>query len=105
MAQDLRLDRTAIAQFCQRWQIVELAFFGAVLQGDVAPDSHVDVLVTFAPDGECSLSERQRMINDLSDVLGRTAEIVNRQGLDRNANHTRRRDILATAQTFYVAGG
>ena len=42
------LSEPAIAAFCQRWQIVELALFGSVLRADFRPDSDVDVLVTFA---------------------------------------------------------
>ena len=36
-----------LREFCQRWQITELAFFGSVLREDFGPDSDVDVLVSF----------------------------------------------------------
>jgi hypothetical protein len=33
-----------IAEFCQRWQIRELALFGSALRDDFGPDSDVDIL-------------------------------------------------------------
>jgi len=34
---------------CERWRIVELAFFGSVLRDDFGPHSDIDVLVRFHP--------------------------------------------------------
>jgi len=45
----ISLPMEAIAAFCQRWNIIELALFGSVLRDDFGPDSDIDVLVTFAP--------------------------------------------------------
>jgi predicted nucleotidyltransferase len=44
----LGVSQQAIAQFCQRWQMIEFAVFGSVLGSDFRPDSDIDVLVTFA---------------------------------------------------------
>jgi predicted nucleotidyltransferase len=46
--------RTALALFCRRWRITELALFGSVLRPDFRPDSDLDLLVTFAPDAAWS---------------------------------------------------
>jgi predicted nucleotidyltransferase len=40
-----------IEALCHKWKIKELALFGSVLQEDFRPDSDIDVLVTFEPDG------------------------------------------------------
>jgi uncharacterized protein len=45
----LKVSQSAIAQFCQRWKIVEFALFGSVLRDDFRSDSDVDALVTFDP--------------------------------------------------------
>ncbi len=42
----------AIADFCRRLHITELALFGSVLREDFRPDSDVDVLVEFEPDAQ-----------------------------------------------------
>ena len=47
MTDRLKVSLDAIAQFCQRWNIVEFALFGSVLRDDFRPDSDVDVLVTY----------------------------------------------------------
>lgn len=38
-----------IADFCRRWQVVELALFGSVMRDDFSPDRDVDVLVRCDP--------------------------------------------------------
>ena len=51
------LDHDAIATFCLRWALVELALFGSVLRDDFRPDSDIDVLVTFPPGLRPSLDD------------------------------------------------
>ena len=47
----INIPKDKIEKFCRRWKIKELALFGSVLREDFRPDSDVDVLVTFEPDG------------------------------------------------------
>jgi hypothetical protein len=51
-----QLPQPKLADFCRRWRIIELALFGSALRGDFRPDSDIDVLVTFDPDANWSLS-------------------------------------------------
>ena len=46
----IKLPMQQIAEFCQRWQVIEFALFGSVLRDDFRPDSDVDVMVQFHPD-------------------------------------------------------
>ena len=48
---------SAIAAFCGKWKITEVALFGSALRDDFDVASDIDLLVTFAPDVEWSLSE------------------------------------------------
>jgi predicted nucleotidyltransferase len=98
---DLPLD--AIAAFCRRWKITELALFGSVLRDDFRPDSDVDVLVRFAPDTDYSLVAYARMANELSDLLGRTVDLVSRAEVEQSANWIRRQEILHSAEVYYAA--
>lgn len=41
------IDRQAIADFCRKWHVTELALFGSVLRDDFHAGSDVDVVVTF----------------------------------------------------------
>ncbi|NEP06709.1 MAG: hypothetical protein F6K25_25800 [Okeania sp. SIO2G4] len=38
-----------IAQFCQRWNITDLALFCSVLNNKIHADSDIDILIRFAP--------------------------------------------------------
>jgi uncharacterized protein len=98
---DLPLD--AIAAFCRKWKITEFALFGSVLRDDFRPDSDIDVLVRFAPDANYSLLTFARMANELSDLLGRTVDLVSRDEVEQSANWIRRQEILHSAEVYYAA--
>lgn len=97
------LPHEAIATFCRKWNIVELAFFGSILRGDFRPDSDIDVLLRFALGVDYSLLMYARMANELSDILGRNVDLVSRDDVERGTNWIRRRDILNSAQIYYAA--
>lgn len=100
----ITLDRQKIADFCRKWKIVELDLFGSVLRDDFRPDSDVDVLATFAPDAAWSLLDHAGMEAELSALLGRPVDLVNRRAVERSPNWIRKRHILTSAQPCYVAG-
>jgi len=105
MPDGLRIDipEEPIADFCRRWKIAELAFFGSVLRDDFGPDSDVDVLVTFAPDATWSLFDHVDMQEELGRILGRPVDLVSRRGIERSRNPFRRRAILESARVVHVA--
>jgi len=86
--------------FCRKWKIKELSLFGSVLRNDFRPDSDVDVLVAFAPDAQWSLLDLPRMQNELSEIMGRTVDLVDLNGL---RNPFRRREILANREVVYAS--
>ncbi len=43
----IRIPRRKLTEFCRKYHIQKLAFFGSVLRDDFRPDSDVDVLVEF----------------------------------------------------------
>lgn len=92
-----------IEAFCLRWKIAELSLFGSVLRDDFRADSDVDVLVRFAPGADWSLSHRAQMQEELSTIMGRPADLVERQAVERSENYIRRRHILSSAEPVYVA--
>jgi predicted nucleotidyltransferase len=93
----------ALAEFCQRWQVRELAVFGSALSPGFRPDSDVDLLVTFAPDAEWGLFEHVRMEQELQALMGRSVDLVTRRAVENSANRLRREAILGSAQVIYVA--
>jgi len=99
----ISVDETQIAEFCQRWKVRELDFFGSVLREDFGPGSDVDVLVSFAPEANWGLLDHLQMKAELSALLGRKVELVSRRAIERSPNWIRRRAILDSAKPYYVA--
>ena len=96
-------DKRLIADFCGRWKITDLSFFGSVLREDFRPDSDVDVLVKFAQDAEWSLLDHAAMQDELASILGRRVDLVSHRAIERSSNWLRRDGILGTAEKVYVA--
>ncbi|MHC5056047.1 MAG: nucleotidyltransferase family protein [Planctomycetota bacterium] len=100
MAVKIAVDREKIAEFCRRWKLKELAFFGSVLRDDFKPESDVDVLVSFEPGDQWDLFDVLRMKRELGEILGREVDLVLRESL---VNPFRRHHILKTKQVIHVA--
>lgn len=99
----VELPLAAVADFCRRWKIVELAAFGSVLRDDFGPESDIDLLVTFAPDARWSLFDHMAMEEELATVLGRKVDLISRTAIEHSHNWIRRRAILGTARVVYAA--
>ncbi len=95
---NISIPPNSLEAFCRKWRIRELALFGSVLRDDFGPDSDVDVLVSFDDDAPWSLWDLIAMRDELSEVLGRPVDLVEREGL---RNPFRRRRILETRQVIY----
>ena len=104
MATQIALDHHRIAEFCEKWGIAEFSLFGSVLREDFRPDSDVDVLVRFAPGTIWGLLDIGRMEGELKSILGREVDLVRREAIERSKNYIRRKHILSSVETVYVAG-
>jgi hypothetical protein len=98
------IERSKVGEFCRRWRIAELALFGSVLRDDFRPDSDVDVLVTFESDAHWSLFDHVSMQEELGVILGRRVDLVTRAAVERSSNWIRKKAILSSAESYYVAG-
>ena len=103
MALHIDVPRDAIAAFCQRWHVTELAFFGSVLRDDFRPDSDIDVLVTFAPGKTPGLFALVAMGEELRHLFGRDVDLLTRFAVENSRNPVRSRRILNTAEPYYAA--
>lgn len=92
-----------IAAFCKRRQITELALFGSVLRNDFGPDSDIDVLVKFSPDAKLTFLALNQMEEELSGILGRPVDLVEKVAIEKSPNWIRRENILGSAKTIYAA--
>ncbi len=99
----IEIDRDKLADFCRRWKATKVAFFGSVLRDDFGPESDVDVLVSFEPEADWSLFDLVHMQDELCGILGRKVDLVERKAVEKSRNYIRRRHILRSAETVYVA--
>ena len=96
----IEVSQDQIAEFCQRHHIRRLAFFGSVLREDFKPESDVDVLVEFEPGHTPGLITLAGMEIELSDLLGRKADM--RTPADLSSYF--RQDVINMAQVQYEQG-
>jgi uncharacterized protein len=89
-----------IEAFCRRWKIKEFALFGSVLREDFRPDSDIDVLASFAPDGGITFDNRVEMLDELAEIFGREVDLVAKDAI---RNPFRRYNILTTKEVVYAA--
>ncbi len=95
----LTFDESTLARFCEQHRIRRLALFGSQLKGTARPDSDVDLLVEFQPDGVPGLFEIAAMEQELSDLLGgRKVDLRTLQDLSRYF----RDEVARTAEVQYA---
>ncbi len=103
MAARIPIPQNQIEKFCHKHRIEALALFGSVLRNDFRPDSDVDVLVEFEPDTKPRFYELLDMQAELSAILGRKVDLVEKHVVERSENYIRRRNILSQIEPVYVA--
>jgi len=103
MAIHVDISKDKIAAFCRRNHIRSFAFFGSVLRAAFGPDSDVDVLVEFEHGHKHGLMDFVRMEEELTEMFGQKAELVERRAVERSENYIRRRHVLESVETVYVA--
>ncbi len=99
----LGVDEAALAAFCRKWRVAEMALFGSVLRDDFGDGSDVDALVTFEAGAKPRLWDIFDMRDELKGLLGREVDLIERIVIERSRNYIRREDILSTAQVIYAA--
>jgi uncharacterized protein len=97
------IPRKKLAEFCRRWKITELAFFGSVLRDDFHSNSDIDLLVSFSPRAKISLFDLVRIQNELKEIFGRDVDLVERRAIEKSENYIRRKSILNNTKVIYAA--
>ncbi len=99
-----RLPLARIREICRCHGVEELAIFGSALRGDLRSKSDVDFLVRFQPGkGRPWLAHFQALEEDLSSLLGRPVDLIDRRSVEKSRNWIRRKAILESAQVVYAA--
>jgi len=94
----------AIARLCREYDVQELAVFGSALRNDFRAESDLDFLVVVKNDDYGPwASKLTELEQSLTQLLGRKADLVSRRAVEQSENYIRRRHILESARTIYVA--
>lgn len=94
-----------IAEFCEKWQIEELALFGSVLRDDFRAEgddpSDIDVLYTLVPHVQYGFQ-----IFDIKEqieaLFSRKVDFISRNAIQSSRNWLRRQTILNSEQVIYA---
>jgi len=92
-----------IAAFCQKWGVVELSVFGSVLRDDFTDESDVDVLFVLGVNVKLTLFALIDAQEELSLLLGRHVDFIEKGQGQKSPNYIRRKIILNSAQVIYAA--
>jgi len=103
MNNNLNIPKDKIVEFCRRHHIQRLGIFGSALREDFKPDINIDVLVDFDAGHSISMFEIIDIEQKLSELLGRKVDLVERRAVEKSENYIRRRHILQSVETIYVA--
>lgn len=103
---NITLDRAAIEKFCRKWRISEMCLFGSVLRDDFNEESDVDVLISYEGDHYLDRADRLTAQDELSKMLGRKVDWVNKLALSDDwapswTPKQLRDEIQKTAQVVY----
>lgn len=79
----IEIPRDRLAEFCRRNHIRRLSLFGSLLHGDFGPESDVDFLVEFEPGKTPGLFGMAEMEIELSEIIGRKADLRTAEDLSR----------------------
>jgi predicted nucleotidyltransferase len=96
----LDYDTAALEDFCKRWGVIKLAFFGAAGRNELMPHDVVDVLVALPADSRVSGWDLTTMEDELSDILGRAASLMDDGPI---ANPYRAAEIRHDSTVVYAA--
>ena len=94
----VRIPKDRIAEFCRRNHIRRLSLFGSVLRDDFTSESDVDLLVEFDPDHIPGLITLSSMEIELSEILGRKADLRTAEDLSPYF----RQQVVESAQVQYA---
>jgi len=96
----VEIPKHKIAAFCKKHHIRKLSVFGSALTGDFGPDSDIDLLVEFNPDHIPGFFRLAGMEIELSEILGRKADLRTAQDISRYF----RQEVLNSAEVQYAEG-
>ncbi len=95
----LGIPRDALEALCRRFGVRELCVFGSAARGELAPESDLDLLVSFDADRAVGFLMLARLQRELQELFGRNVDLVPKAGLKPLI----RSEVLAHSRVLYAA--
>ena len=92
-----------VEAFCRQNHIRSCGLFGSALREDFGDGSDIDVLVEFEQEYRPGFSELVEMQEELAGIFHRKVDLVERQAVEKSENYIRKRHILESVESIYVA--
>ncbi len=99
MHPSFNIPEKTLVDYCQRHHIRRLSLFGSHIKGRARAESDIDLLVEFDPEHTPNLFAMAGMEIELSDLLGKKADLRTANELSRYF----REEVVSTAEVQYVA--
>ena len=96
----ITLNYSDLVCLCKKYLITELSIFGSSIREDFNQNSDIDILVSFDYDSEITLFDIMELEKELSQLLNRKVDIVEKESLK---NPIRKNRILSTREIIYAA--
>lgn len=97
---ELHIDTKRLAEICVKHDVARLELFGSFARGDAAPDSDLDILVTFQPGAHVGLGI-VALQQQLGDLFGRPVDLMARSAIERSSNKYLRHFVLKRTEPLY----
>lgn len=86
--------RQVLPQIRRDYGVTSLGVFGSYVRGEQTETSDIDVLVEFEPDRRFGLFQFCALENELSDLLGRKVDLVEKSGLKPKIGQNILREVI-----------
>lgn len=99
----IEIPRAKVEEFCKRWNIIELSFFGSILREDFHSGSDVDILIEFSQKVSWGLLDLAKMEEELTQIFNRPVDLISKRAIINSRNWIRKQNILESAEVYYAA--
>jgi len=98
MNEHIKIFKDKIKVFCRHNHIRSFGLFGSALREDFGDGSE------FEQEYSPGFSELIEMQEELAGIFNRKVDLVERQAVEKSENYIRKRHILESVESIYVAG-
>lgn len=94
----ITVPKKKITEFCKKYFVLKLSFFGSVLRNDFNQNSDVDILVEFKKGKGPGFLELAQMERELTEILGKKVDLRTPNEISKYF----KKQVLSLAKVEYV---